>query len=481
MSPLGDLLRHRFERAPHPFAHRHSRLVPTRAGRRFDRGLRARAQQEGNAVALVGRKALEAEYEAAKEEDEPDPLEQLVTYGALYRADGTLVADTRSFSHAPTLNQIGIAVRRAMSPADCFDFKFRDSTLRGVLVEVKGAPEKQFLLLAASRRDMDDDAKQLLALGWWVLAASIPLALAVGWWFGRRTSRGIEDLVGSARSVASGKLDVRFQPGGPRDEEVVALADAMREMLSRLNGLLDRERRFASHAAHELRSPLAVLRGELELALRRPRTGPEYEAFLREALDDTKRLAHLAEDLLVVARAGARGSTGAPEDLDLRALVEEALASSRARAPDAPPVEIEGETSRVHGVRADLLRMIRNLVDNAVEHGRTPVRVCLSPASEGARIMVEDNGPGIAEEDRERIFEHFHRGADARAISGAGLGLGIAREVARRHGASSASSRWQIPRVSSCRCGRSRRNDRRPACDARPAFRPTQRIPTEAA
>ncbi|MDF2691665.1 MAG: putative two-component sensor kinase [Labilithrix sp.] len=400
----------------------------------LDRGLKARAEEEGNAVALVGRKALEAEYDA--KEDEPDPLEQLVTYGALYRADGSLVADTRSFSNAPSLSQIGISIDRGSRGAECFDFKFRDSVLRGVLVEVKGASEKEFLLLAASRRDMDADAQQLLAVGWWVLAASIPFSLAIGWWFGRRTTRGIEDLATSARRVATGELDVRFDPGGPHDEEVVALAAAMREMMGRLKKLLETERRFASHAAHELRSPLAVLRGELELALRRPRQGTEYEVFLRDALDDTKRLAHLAEDLLVVARAGTRGASPPPEELDVRELIDEALASSRARAPDAPPVEVDGTSARINGVRVDLVRMIRNLVDNAVEHGARGEPVKIHAASEGneASIVIENEGPGIAEEDRDRIFEHFHRGADARAISGAGLGLGIAREVAVRHG-----------------------------------------------
>lgn len=404
----------------------------------LDHGLKARAQEEGNAVALVGRKALEAEYDA--KEDEPDPLEQLVTYGALYRADGSLVADTRSFANAPSLSDIGVSLDRIARYADCFDFKFRDSTLRGVLVEVKGAPEKQYLLLAASRRDMDADAQQLLAVGWWVLAASIPTGLAIGWWFGRRTTRGIEDLARSARRVASGELDVRFDAGGPQDEEVVALAAAMREMMGRLGKLLETERRFASHAAHELRSPLAVLRGELELALRRPRTGAEYETFLREALDDTKRLTHLAEDLLVVARSGTRGSSAPAELLLVREVVEEAIAASRARAPGAPRVEVEGDDARIQGVRADLVRMIRNLVDNAVEHGtgEAPVRIRVTAAESAdgaeARIIVENDGPGIAEEDRDRIFEHFHRGADARAISGAGLGLGIAREVALRHG-----------------------------------------------
>jgi len=406
----------------------------------LDRGLKARAEEEGNAVALVGRKALEAEYEGKYEgkedEDEPDPLEQLVTYGALYRADGSLVADTPSFANAPSLAQLGINVERSARDADCFDFKFRDSTLRGVVVEVKGASEKQYLLLAASRRDMDADAQQLLAVGWWVLVIAVPSSLVVGWWFGRRTTRGIEDLAASARRVASGELDVRFEPDRPRDEEVAALAAAMREMVGRLKTLLETERRFASHAAHELRSPLAVLRGELELALRRPRQGSEYETFLRDALDDTKRLANLAENLLVVARSGARGASQPTELLDVRALIDEAIASSRARVPEAPPIEVAGADARVRGVRDDLVRMIRNLVDNAVEHGAgaEPVRVQVTSQGLDVAIVVENDGPGVAEEERDRIFEHFHRGADARAISGAGLGLGIAREVAARHG-----------------------------------------------
>ena len=200
--------------------------------------------------------------------------------------------------------------------------------------------------------------------------------------------------------------------------------------------LVETERRFASHAAHELRSPLAVLRGELELALRRPRQGAEYETFLRDALDDTKRLASLAENLLVVARSGTRASSPPLEVLSVRELVDDAIASSRARAPDAPPVVVEGHDAWVQGARGDLVRMIRNLVDNAIEHGAGAAPVCLrvSRVDAQARIVVENDGPGVPEEDCGRIFEHFHRGADARAISGAGLGLGIAREVAVRHG-----------------------------------------------
>jgi signal transduction histidine kinase len=406
----------------------------------LDRGLKVRAEQESDELKLVGRKALEAEYDA--KEGEPDPLEQLVTYGALYRSDGTLVADTRSFSHAPSLRDLGIDVARGKRlPSGCFDFRFHGSVLRGVLVDVQGrSSEGQYLLLAASRRDMDADARQLLEVGWWALAAAIPLSLAIGWWFGRRMTRGVEELALAARRVAAGELEVKFEPEEPRDEEVVSLAAAIREMVERLKTLVETERRFASLAAHELRSPLTALRGELELALRRPRTTEAYEGFLRDALEATKSLAGLAEDLLVVARAGTAASPPADEELDLVAIVDDAIAASRARAPEALPVTVEAVSARVRGVRTDLVRMIRNLVDNAITHGKQarPVRVRVDAiAHDGVRcvrISVEDDGPGIARVDRDRVFEHFHRGADAREASGAGLGLGIAREVALRHG-----------------------------------------------
>jgi two-component system, OmpR family, sensor kinase len=428
-----------------------SRLVTLESFRQvqeydLDHALLARADQESSEFTLVGRKALEEEYNA--KEGEPDPLEQLTTYGALYRADGTLVADTPSFSHAPTLKALGIDVStRGRAP---FDFRFRGSILRGVLVPLKGrSNEGQYLLVAASRRDMDADARQLLAVGWWVLAAAIPMSLAIGWWFGRRTTRGIEALATSARRVATGELDVTFEPEHARDEEVLALGSAIREMVERLKTLAETERRFASHAAHELRSPLAVLRGELELALRRPRTSEVYAGFLRDALDATKRLVDLAEDLLVVARAGTRAPRPVDEELEVSILVDEAIAASRARGPEAPPVEVDGDGGFVRGVRVDLVRMLRNLIDNAVAHGKpsSPVRVKLargtpvarsSEASDTSeaqtRIIVEDDGLGIGPDDEDRVFEHFHRGAEAREISGAGLGLGIAREVAVRHG-----------------------------------------------
>jgi len=407
----------------------------------LDQGLRARARQEGSEIALVGRKALESEYEA---QGEVNPLEQLVTYGALYRADGTLVADTPSFAHAPSLREMNIPTEPTVKPPTSpFDFRFRDKSLRGVLVEVKAASpaERQYLLLAASRRDMDADARQLLAVGWWVALAWVPLTLAVGWWLGRRMTQDIEALVVAARRVTAGELRMPIEPrAGSPDDEVAVLGHALRDMVSRLEALIQTERRFASHAAHELRSPLTALRGELELALRRKRTAEEYEATLAGALEDTNRLIDLSEDLLVVARLGS--SSAEPrddEELHAREIVDAAVAASVATSRGVGvTVDIDAAAADValRGPRAGFVRMLRNLVDNAVTHGGSggTVRVSASVDGETLRVAVEDDGPGILSEDQGRVFEHFHRGADARQDSGAGLGLGIAREIARRHG-----------------------------------------------
>lgn len=403
----------------------------------LDEGLMRRARDESSEIAIVGRRALEAEYH---DQGEANPLEQLVTYGALYRADGTVVADTPSFAHAPALSDLGVPVQPAVKPPSApFDFHFRGSMLRGVLVEIKASPETEhlYLLVAASRRDMDADARQLIDVGWWVFAAMIPFAAAVGAGLGRRMTLGIESVAAEARRVTGGDPKVAPEGAVARDDEVAALQRALREMVDRLNRLLETERRFASHAAHELRSPLAALRGELELALRRPRSPEEYEQTLRVVLDDTNRLIALSEDLLVVARQG-EGAGEHHEDVDVASLIDAALDSSRAaacRERIGVAISAAARGVAVRGARVALVRMVRNLLDNAVMHGDgAPVRVAADTTDDGQlTIVVEDDGPGIADVDRGRIFEHFHRGADAREDSGAGLGLGIAREVARQH------------------------------------------------
>lgn len=394
----------------------------------LDQGLRARAESEAQEFSVVGRRALDADYQ---HESDSDPLEELVTYGALYRADGTVAGGTASFAHAPTLQELGIEGRAVGS---CFDFRFRGKVLRGVLAEVRGgnSGEVRFLLVAASRKDLDADAGRLLAVGWWVLIGCLPLTLAVGWWLGKRMTQGIESVAELAQRVSAGEVDPKKTPRVTGGQEVEALGEALTDMVERLNARIETERRFASNAAHELRSPLAALRGELELALRRDRSKDEYQTALREALASTNRLIDLSEDLLVVARLGAL-TPDATEPVDLGALARDVVARVEGEAARAS-LEVDGNLPEVAGVPQRLERVLRNLVDNAVRHGAGRVRVKLSEEPRGTvRVAVEDDGPGIPEGDVERLFEPFYRGEQARQDSGAGLGLGIARDIARRH------------------------------------------------
>ena len=274
-----------------------------------------------------------------------------------------------------------------------------------------------------------------------VLAAAAALALLTGYWLGVRMSRGIEGVAAVARRVSEGELGARVASRSVgSDDEVKMLAVALNQMIDRMGDLLNAERRFVSHAAHELRSPLTALRGELELALRRPRPVEDYRTAIQESLESTNRLVVLAEDLLALARVGTKSGVTEEAPTPLREVVEEAVRASLARAEARRTVDVDVDDDLlVNGRKADLARMIRNLIDNAVAHAPegTSVRVTgrrQDPPSERILVTVEDSGPGVPEDLRPRIFEPFFRGDVERERSGAGLGLAIAKEIARAQG-----------------------------------------------
>ncbi|MBO9554753.1 ATP-binding protein [Cellulomonas sp.] len=219
-----------------------------------------------------------------------------------------------------------------------------------------------------------------------------------------------------ARSGGPGSLPV------PRaDDEIAALARTLNEMLDRLETSAARQRTFVADAAHELRSPLAALRASVDVARAHPEsygTGELAADLEREVL----RMQALVDDLLLLARVGSAPTVRT--EVDLGALAREVAEMPRTGAP----VDVVGEGAGL-GQAAALGRVVRNLVDNAARHAATRVRVTVADGS----VVVEDDGRGIAEADRERVFERFVRLDDAREreAGGSGLGLAIAREVAR--------------------------------------------------
>jgi two-component system heavy metal sensor histidine kinase CusS len=303
--------------------------------------------------------------------------------------------------------------------------------------------EQGYLLLyAASRGEVDADVVFLARLHAILLVVASVLTIIVARVLGRRLASDVQEIASIARTVARGDLAARTGGRVRGSTETQELAADLDYMITQLAALVVAQRTFISHAAHELMSPLATLRGELQLALRRPRSVQEHEEVLNQALDDVGSLVTLSEDLLTLARAET--SSGSKTDTALMDIVSDATRAAKggAVARGIAVIERRGDAAiqatRVRGARRELSRALRNLIDNAVSHSKTGQSVVVELAFDGedARIVVEDEGPGVAPADRESVFEPFFRGARERGESdqGVGLGLAIARQIARRSG-----------------------------------------------
>jgi signal transduction histidine kinase len=290
-------------------------------------------------------------------------------------------------------------------------------------------------LIAVVGRNIDDEidarntVRKALVFGGVALLAVVG---AVTWWMVGRSLRPVEDIREEVERISARELERRV-PDAPGDDEVARLAATMNRMLDRLQASQDRQRRLVSDASHELRSPVAAIRQHAEVAGRHP-DSMGVDELAAAVLDETDRLQGLVEDLLVLARLDeGAGSAVAEVDLDDIVLRE----AARLRQMTTIDVDVRGvEPGRVRGSATALERVVRNLTDNAARHAQGHVAVGLAQADGHVILTVEDDGPGVAPEDRERVFERFVRLDESRGrrTGGAGLGLSIVREVAAGHG-----------------------------------------------
>jgi two-component system OmpR family sensor kinase len=224
-------------------------------------------------------------------------------------------------------------------------------------------------------------------------------------------------------------------PVPPAGDEISRLAVTLNDMLSRLHAAFEHERRFVADASHELRTPLALLRTELDLALRRPRSREELESALRSAAEETQRLSRLADDLLLIARADQGPLPIRREVVAAADLLADAATRFAPRAASLGRDLVVVPTA-LH-VDADPLRAgqaLVNLVDNALTHGAGAVELSAEEHDGFVELHVQDGGSGFPEEFRPRAFDRFSRADEARSRGGSGLGLSIVELVATAHG-----------------------------------------------
>ncbi|WP_229758611.1 sensor histidine kinase [Peterkaempfera bronchialis] len=266
--------------------------------------------------------------------------------------------------------------------------------------------------------------------------AATGFVAVVAWAATGRALRPVERIREGMASVSATELHRRV-PIPPDGDEITRLAVTTNRTLDRLEEAVARQQRFVADASHELRSPVANLRTGLEVALAHPDRAPWPEV-AQDALANTERLHRLIDDLLVLARLDA--AAPAPTSRVDLADAARSEAADRSRPGVRLRYAADGRVPvPVAGDRGQLRRMIRNLLDNAERHARSAIDVRVGADGSGdALLVVQDDGPGIPEPDRQRVFERFTRLDDARARDdgGSGLGLAIVREIAARHGGS---------------------------------------------
>jgi two-component system OmpR family sensor kinase len=294
----------------------------------------------------------------------------------------------------------------------------RDGRLRGALVVASD--------LGAERAEVED-AVVVVAI---VLGGMCLLASAAAWLIAGRVLAPLRELSETAQAITETDLSRRIEVHG--NDEIAELARTFNAMLDRIGEAFSAQRDFVSDASHELRTPITIVRGHLELMGEDPRERSETVALVTDELD---RMARIVNDLLVLARA-ERPDFLRLGPVELDGLTRELLVKAAGIAPRKWSLEA-AQTGTVAADQQRLTQAMINLLHNAAEHTGEDDEIGLgSVIADGcARLWVRDTGPGIAPADRKRIFERFSRLSDGpRRTEGAGLGLAIADAIARAHG-----------------------------------------------
>lgn len=300
----------------------------------------------------------------------------------------------------------------------------------------------QLLGIVVAGRALRDTARTLASLRALLmggLLVAVAGALAGGWALAGAALRPIDRLTRTARSITAGALHQRLRLAGP-DDELRRLAVAFDEMLDRLERAFERERRFTADVAHELRTPLTTLRGELDVALRKPRTPGEYRRTLLSLSEEVDRLIRTVTDLLLLARADAGTEAVRRAPVDLGQLVRSAVAPFASRAAGQGVVlDARGPEGLRCAVDEDRLRQaLANLLDNALKHTKDGdrIEVTWEGTAEGVTLTVADTGEGIDSRHLPHVFERFYKVEQHRSRDkgGAGLGLAIVKWIVEAHG-----------------------------------------------
>jgi heavy metal sensor kinase len=265
----------------------------------------------------------------------------------------------------------------------------------------------------------------------------ILVAAGLGWFMARKAASGVEAVTRTARKISAGTWEERVPIQG-RGDEVDQLAETFNQMLDRIQTLLTEIKEMTDHMAHDLRSPLTRIRGHAEVTLTTAQSLKEYETMAADTIEECDRLLDMLNTMLLISKTESGIGPLSAEEIDLTAQVQEACDLFHPMAEDKG-VDLRCHLSGKSGLKGDtrmIQRLLSNLLDNAIKY--TPsggqVTVSLEAKDRHQVISVSDTGIGISAKDLPCIFERFYRCDQSRSQEGIGLGLSLARSIARAHG-----------------------------------------------
>ncbi len=297
----------------------------------------------------------------------------------------------------------------------------------GIILQVGQSMEEYGRIISVFKRIFIGTVTLLMAL-----------AALVGWFMARRALSGVEAVTRTAQMISRDALDMRV-PVKPRGDEIDELASTFNEMLGRIEKLVAGMKEMSDSIAHDLKTPITRIRGIAEITLTTQAGQAEYETMTASIIEECDRLLDMISTMLVISRFEAGVGDLKKKEIDLAGIVRDACELFRPLAEDKK-LSIDCRTPEFMDYTGDagmLQRLISNLLDNAIKY--TPsggdVAILLEQRKDNAAVLtVSDTGAGIAEAETAHIFERFYRGDESRSTEGTGLGLSLARAIARAHG-----------------------------------------------
>jgi two-component system OmpR family sensor kinase len=401
----------------------------------IEQGLRSRA---GDVSALV------AQADSGLAESGRSPLtERGENLAQILDAQGHVVDSTPLLRNRALLNrqQLAAAARQTIIVKKVALPGGDGDTARLLATPVSAQGTRLVVVVGASLEDREQAVRNLGGLLLIGCAVALLLASLAGYGAAAGALRPVERMRRRAAAIQHAGPAERL-PVPPGDDEIGRLGHTLNEMLARLETSFERERAFVADASHELRTPLAILKTEIELALRDGRSVEEFKDALRSAGEETDRLVQLAEDLLVIARSDQGRLPIRHEEVDLQELLgavrSRFLVRARDHGADIAVLPAPAVTALADSLRLE--QALGNLLDNALRHGGRRVSLQAIAMDEVVELHVRDDGPGFPAGFLGRAFERFARADAARGRGGAGLGLAIVSAIASAHGGSAAAA-----------------------------------------